>query len=263
MVVGEIHHRSPQPARPSLALVTVCLSGATSEPLLQKAPVLTFSPITRVENFTYQGFCHWSPVWLCLGSGLARCTAACASLPQRSDYSKTHWSVTRSSQSAAMINNIASVLPKGMKNFCYFEDTGLNLCASPSVYFTRITGWNTLLEHPMVLCVSSSIWQGKKYNVKTWEKSCWSVPSVGTVDWVPSQNLCWSICKYPMERIERHRVNSPTCYPHLPCHWSLARLPGPASTTKMVHSHFSQAPPSIATFSQLKTPQDSKVPEFS
>ncbi|MEQ2182537.1 hypothetical protein GOODEAATRI_023333 [Goodea atripinnis] len=45
--------------------VTAYLSGAAAEPLQLKAPVSTFTPITRVESLTDQGFPQfllWSPV---------------------------------------------------------------------------------------------------------------------------------------------------------------------------------------------------------
>ncbi|MEQ2186834.1 hypothetical protein GOODEAATRI_032827 [Goodea atripinnis] len=50
------HSTRRDPVWPRFPAVTTYLSGAAAEPLQLKAPVSTFTPITRVESLTDQGF---------------------------------------------------------------------------------------------------------------------------------------------------------------------------------------------------------------
>ncbi|MEQ2163736.1 hypothetical protein GOODEAATRI_033443 [Goodea atripinnis] len=171
------HSTRRDPVWPRFPAVTTYLSGAAAEPLQLKAPVSTFTPITRVESLMDQGFPPVPALEPSLsavfGVRSARRVGRRPVPPSSSDQITTRLT-DRSHQCAAQVaaatNNTAFLAyaiskkaremelpPEDVEEFCNFADTILNLCAATAVCSSHIAAWQTLLQRQMWLRLSSSI----------------------------------------------------------------------------------------------------------
>ncbi|MEQ2189719.1 hypothetical protein GOODEAATRI_028200, partial [Goodea atripinnis] len=171
------HLTRRDPVWPRFLAVTAYLSGEAAKPLQLKTPVSTFTPITRVESLTDQGFppvpALESSLSAVFGVRSARRVGRQPVAPSSSDQitvSLTDRSHQCAAQVAAATNNTAFLAyaiskkaremempPEDMEEFCNFADTILNLCAASAVCSSRIAAWQTLLQRQMWLRLSSSI----------------------------------------------------------------------------------------------------------
>ncbi|MEQ2165405.1 hypothetical protein GOODEAATRI_016508, partial [Goodea atripinnis] len=171
------HLTRRDPVWPRFPAVTAYLPGAAAEPLQLKAPVSTFTPITRVESLTDQGF----PPVPALKPSLSAVFGVRSAwhvrrrpLPPSSSDQITARLTDRSHQCAVQVaaatNNTAFLAyaitkkaremelpPEDVEEFFNFTDTILNLCAASAVCSSRIAAWQTLLQRQMWLRLSSSI----------------------------------------------------------------------------------------------------------
>ncbi|MEQ2176512.1 hypothetical protein GOODEAATRI_028710, partial [Goodea atripinnis] len=171
------HLTRRDPVWPHFPAVTAYLSGVAAKPLQLKAPVSTFTPITRVESLTDQGFPPVPALEPSLsavfGVRSAQCVGRRPVPPSPSDQitaSLTDRSHQCAAQVAAATNNTTFLAysiskkaremelpPEDVEEFCNFADTIPDLCAASAVCSSRIATWQTLLQRQMYLWLSSSI----------------------------------------------------------------------------------------------------------
>ncbi|MEQ2179870.1 hypothetical protein GOODEAATRI_029622, partial [Goodea atripinnis] len=125
---------------PRFPAVTAYLSGAAAESFQLKAPVSTFTPITRVESLTDQGF----PPVPALEPSLSAVAAA------TNNTAFLTYAISKKAREMELP-------PEDVEEFCNLADTILNLCAASAVCSSRIAAWQTLLQRQMWLRLSSSI----------------------------------------------------------------------------------------------------------
>ncbi|MEQ2161193.1 hypothetical protein GOODEAATRI_007311, partial [Goodea atripinnis] len=143
------HSTRRDPVWPHFPAVTTYLSGAAAEPLQLKAPVSTFTPITRVEALTDQGF----PPVPTLEPSLSAVSGVRSARRVAAATNNTAFLAYAISKKAREME----LPPEDVEEFCNLADTILNLCAASAVCSSRIAAWQTLLQRQMWLRLSSSI----------------------------------------------------------------------------------------------------------
>ncbi|MEQ2285932.1 hypothetical protein AMECASPLE_037005 [Ameca splendens] len=166
------HSTRRDPVWPRFPAVTTYLSGAAAELLQLKAPVSTFTPITRVESLTDQGFPPVPALEPSLSAvfGVRSARRVGPSSSNQITARLTDRSHQCAAQVAAATNNTAFLAyaiskkaremelpPEDVEEFCNLADTILHLCAASAVCSSRIAAWQTLLQRQMWLRLSSSI----------------------------------------------------------------------------------------------------------